>query len=66
MRILCKLNWHKYKAHYKKVPEFQEEILMPIIPSLFAGPPFLQGTGIFIPSTYKYLYSKCKHCGKRY
>ena len=59
------LLFHEWKPHYRLHEPKEAMLMMPVIPSLFAGPPFLAPTGLTYMSTETYLYEKCVRCGKK-
>lgn len=66
MSIRCALGIHNWKdilrMHANPV---RREYMIPVIPSLFAGPPFLQPTGVFYDEKYKIVGRFCTRCNKR-
>ena len=65
MRILCALGSHKWKDIYRLHDPIPRQVMMPVIPSLFAGPPYMAPTGIYYNATRTLMGRKCVRCGAR-
>ena len=65
MSIRCALGAHKWKDICRLHEPVQRQVLMPVFPSLFAGPPYLAPTGILYNATRTLCGRKCVRCGAR-
>ena len=65
MRLLCRIGWHRFRPHYRALREPKhEQMLLPIVPSLFSGPPFLIPTGVWYVKTHELVGRRCSRCGE--
>lgn len=64
MSILCKLGLHRWKPHYRQHSPEKRELILPWVPSLFSGPPFVMRTGVFYTSDRTFVHDRCNRCGK--
>lgn len=66
MSILCLFGRHDWKEVVRVHPKpIKKEMRILVVPSLFAGPPFMAPTGIYYDEKYTVVAKVCRRCNTR-